>query len=360
MKAPAVLLIVLVSIIFISCEQNNDHFSSVKFGQCNAQQFIFQEQEKKLLLEPGRTSNSFRYFLTEGSTSFPVEVCINPDYYDFGTVRQIEILLGGDSIYKENITFYARALGPRLKQEADSIYDLYTKWYGSPDSVTIHHVYKDGIEAVNDTNIHRAIDPLAPAGKTAFWQMPNFKLTFDLPIPTKNQFLDSAYTYHWTASILYEVNEYDNIIKLIRDSIKQTLRPNDIISIQASRPKWINISDNYYDTQIEISITDISRLGKEEPRLVTGIRFDIILSDIFDDELCRMEDFTFELPDPLWITNSGVSNGLSGPYTYTKNYYSLSDEFIDFETARRYATQNSIKTKVDVKAVVFNDGNVLR
>jgi hypothetical protein len=95
-------------------------------------------------------------------------------------------------------------------------------------------------------------------------------------------------------------------------------------------------------------------------RGIVEIRFDIVISDSFDKELCRVPDITYEPEEPLWTTYSGLSIGSLAWETYSIEYSRLYTNGIEqFERARRYSTSNNVQAAAQVTGVVFDDGEVL-
>ena len=344
-----------------SCKNKADYFSSVNFGQDNAKDFIIKELKNKIFAKPDKDSASFSYFIKNNSNGFKVEVIVNPDGYKFGKIRQIKLNLGGDSSYNfGKKPIFSRAFGPRLKSDVDKIYYLYEEWYGKPDSATTKYKYKFDLSS---NTINREIDSSVPPGKVVYWHTKNYHLIFDLPIPEKNSHFDSAYTYDgYFTTVTYEMNNYNTIIQSIRDSIRKTLKPKDIISIEAWQPLWSTLNNNYFEgnTKFSINLSEIKRIDREEPRSVTGIKFDIVLYDKFGEKLYTIKDVEYEPKEPLWSTYGGLTTYSGDPITYSWKYNSSNINMAGLEKTRLYPNQNSINAKAEIKAIVFDDGFVLK
>jgi len=222
----------------------------------------------------------------------------------------------------------------------------------SNDPVDILFASKEDINKVDSSRIPQ---------KTVFWHKENFDLSFHLPFPEKEPHLDSALVYNF-AYINYKTVDYDNEISRIRDSIKKTLTPKDIINIRARNPEWSTLkkqSYSDYDSKFEVELDNIKRKDFEEERGVSSVRFDIVISDSFNKELYRIKDITYESNEPLMNGSSGLIKYGTPIISFTK-YRKTSNDAKGLEDARIYASQNKIKVNTDIKAVVFTEGSVLK
>jgi hypothetical protein len=367
MKTLTIPFILISMAVFSGCNNHGDHFAGVDFGKDNANNFIKTEIANKNFLIPSDDLTSFTYFIKDDMEYFPVEVTVNPDGYNFGKVRQLKIGLGGDTVYYRSMNSqYQRAYGPRLKSDVDKIYNLYEEWYGKPNSINIKTRVRSELEKYFSGDTSSTTIDTVILSKTAYWYNDNYRITFYLPTPVKNPLLNSEYTYSNETTIVYEMINYNKTIQAIRDSIIKTLEPNDIISINVNNPEWSILSHNYYgdNTQLTISIDEITRYDREIRQSVTAIRFDIILLDQFGEELYRLKDLTFEPKKRVYNIHDGViihdNFYIHNTSTITAKYNRLYDNSTEIEKARRYSSHHTIKATADIKAIVFENGAVIK
>ena len=152
------------------------------------------------------------------------------------------------------------------------------------------------------------------------------------------------------------MKDYQLTIKTIKDSIRKSLKANDLITITTHQPNWSNIDE--YIVALKIDVSDIHRKDREEKRCVTGVRFDIIFTDKFKEELCRIENVTYEPKEPL-CTSDGIFTYNNVTMSYTLKYSILGDVSKSYESARKYSRENKIYTEAKIKAVVLDDGTII-
>ncbi len=95
---------------------------------------------------------------------------------------------------------------------------------------------------------------------------------------------------------------------------------------------------------------------------ITDIKYDIVLTDKFDAELYRYKNIIYEPESPLWSGIEIQSNITFMGYgaEYSIKYWAMHNNNIDIEEARAYAKTNKIKVFADIKAVVFEDGSMIK
>ena len=374
------IIIFVSAVLLTACQSNNDPFKRVPLGQEAKVAFFKRMMDSKILSDPDKDSSDYRYTIRDKSFSFPCYVNANPDEYKFGKLKQLEQLevnLCGDSVYEAFGTemkppMFQRGGGPRRKKEVDKVFDLYKKWYGKPDSI---HYGRDSrnigteIKWIMDSISTRGLtrpktekksplsDSLNFLGGDVVWKQSNRLVIFVLPPPYKEKYfkMDSAYS---KVKIIYQNTDFQKTVATIRDSVRKTLKPNNIVTVDISKPKWTALtSQSYsdYDYQLAVEWYFPKRIDREEPKAVTAIRFDIILSDKFGEELCRLPDQTYECKEPLRQDAFRFGSMISGI-----KYHISSEKSIPFEKARRYSENNSIVCRADIKSIVFDDGTVLK
>ena len=126
-------------------------------------------------------------------------------------------------------------------------------------------------------------------------------------------------------------------------------------------PRWelnqesANHSNSVWDFKLDI--VDIMRQAPEEERSIKAIRFDIIFTDLFGEEISRLEDVTYELTTKLDAGRSFIFSRLQ-EYIYTYNMNS--DYALPVEKARRYAANNTLEVSTKTKAIVFANNEILK
>lgn len=334
----------MVCITLFGCGQPKDKLSRIDFGIDSYDWLLSDMLSEDIITEPDKDSLSYRYYIEDSDENkrIPVLIRINPDRYKFGSVRQIELDLAGDTIYWIDPPKFARGAGVRLCAEVDSIYALYVKWHGEPDSVSFEERQM----------VHKA-----------FWKKKNCIITFIHSIPREDVNFSDKMVYS-DAKIKYEMYGYEVEFNRIRDSIRQTLTPNDLINVTAWDPRWESIYGLYsfgYNRVFKVTLSDIKRKDREEPRAVIAFRFDVVLEDRFGTELHRFEDITIEPNRPLYgYYNTNFVLDFLSNQIYEVRYHSSGEHNASLEFARHYNESNEILVKTEIKAVVFQDGEILK
>lgn len=340
-KSKQYLICFFVTLFFsIGCGRNKDPFREVKFGKVNLFSFKNEMIDRGVLSEPEIDSTSFRYFLIHENDSSKWVVETNPGDYNFGVLRQLEINLSGDSLIIGGKHVYSRGMGARRKDDINKIVSIYKEWYGKPDSI------RRDFKGMYDRFI---------------WILQDYKLTIDKPKPQKDKFYVDSICYG--GSVVYEMIGYEDAVEKIRDSIRSQNTPNDIISARTYNPRWeINKGASQFDPDIKflVNLHSFTRKDREDLRGVVSVKFDIVIENEFGDELVRIGNGVYTPPEPLETNYSGIANSFWGYEVYSVDYYSNSYDAVNLESAREYSEINKIKAFVDIKAVVFEDGEVLK
>jgi hypothetical protein len=372
-KKLSILFAILIGFIISSCNNNDDLFSKVKFGETSENSFLNEQVNKGVFLDPNEDSTLYKFYFKTGKDSILTNVTLNYDKPKYGNIRTIKISLGGDtckSLYEGMKDFYLRARGSRLKSDVDKIYNQYVEWYGKPDSIYYPRIFELKEERKATISI---------------WYKEGYKIIFNIPYATKENTKDSAliygngyelwndyinevpennkyYEYSEPLSIVYQVNNYYAIMKSLKDSIRKNLKPNDIVSNTVMTYEWSNIASPIYDRKINFTLGSISRIDAEEPKKVKAVRFDLVFYDQFGEEMYRIPNWTYQLEFPIegGYFNKKVS---STPFTapqFTLSYYTMSKDGLNLEKIRKYKQNNVVICKIDFKAVVFEDNTVCK
>jgi len=284
---------------------------------------------------------------------------LNPDNYNYGSLRQIRINLGGDTTYSifDRRPIFKEGQGIRLKSEIDAIYNYYIRIYGKPDSV-------NEIMNQNRIRLFGEEDTILPI-VTSKWFLKDFNITFFRPEPYRSSYKKDKFVYDEKAYIQYEVKDYLAQLHKIQETIRLSLKPNDMIRINFGYPYWKILKPQRYsdfdDRKFTVELRTVFRKDREEPRKIVAIKYDIVLVDRFDTELFRFKDTALELSEPLGPReNASLFMVDSYNLQFTSIYYSGQTAAKNLEQARIIAETSTVTVKADIKAIVFEDGQVLK
>lgn len=342
-----------------SCHKNRDPLKKLEIGDSlyttRSEQFI----KQKIFTRTQEDSTILKYFFPAKVSPNYGYVILNPDNYNFGTLRQIKINLGGDTTYGifDRKPAFRPGRGIRLKSEVDAIYSFYISNYGKPDSIKeIMPTNRLVLFGENDTILPMIISK---------WFLKDFHITFFRPEPYRSSYKNNNYVYDEKGYILYEINDYAKKLHDIQESIRLSLKPNDMIRINFGYPYWEILRPKNYsdfdDRKFTVELRNVFRKDREEPRKIVAIKYDLILIDRFDTELFRYKDNTLDLSEPLSPReNASLFMVKSYNLQFTSIYYSGQTAAKNLEKARITAETSTVTVKADITAIVFDDGQVLR
>ena len=110
-------------------------------------------------------------------------------------------------------------------------------------------------------------------------------------------------------------------------------------------------------------VEDLSRLDKEEPRRIKGIKFDLVITDSFKEVLFRFKNLTIELPKGSYL-ESEASNRKASTVVFkvypNKRFWADFYRYENSELSRlkRYSENNTIKVEPIIKTILFEDGSI--
>ena len=362
------ILTICVLLLLISCSKNSDSFSDIEFGKISETKFINLMKSEKVLIPDSKDTTYLRYFLNVRGKKIPTLVYINEINwnYNFGKLRKIELDVGTD---KSENNYDCKGCGPISKEDVDLIYNFYVEQYGKPDSLVEKNKYRYSpmelaYEIMSNKplpNNPSKLDRSIPKSKKAIWFKKNFKLTIDIPHPIKNESKGGKFYYNMShdsyVSINYEMINYKNEIKRIQDSIRILLKPNDILELSVYNPKWVKL--NAYTTRFELDLLDLKRKDFEEPRSIKGFKYDIVLTDSFNEELYRFDNIrTYDIDNSANYINIGTGQILQMNFYVDYNNFSKAGEKL--ESIRNYMNTNPVKIKADIKKILFEDNTILQ
>ncbi len=365
MKKVIFSVLIVTTALCLSCNKITDIFSEVKFGEISQLNFEKEMLQNKIF-NKNKDSLGFTFHMQVDTLKLPVSIYTNNDNFytfgKFGKLRNLSIDLTDYESRKSDFGDFFETLPTGMsKSNVDKIYQKYVLNYGEPDSLIEKDEYdKDFMPK----------GLVIPKSKKAVWLTKNFKLTFNMPFP--NTAKDKNYEYYYgrdfgeKASINYEMYNYKEECDRIRDSIRKTYQPNDIVKMVAYKPEWVTINEIHnghrYNTMFKITCGRLERKDVLDPRRVKAIRYEIVITDLFKKELYRITDLTYELKNPLNpIYNSGglveVYDSNQNPgITYSAKFNEKNEKL---ENLKKYNFSNSVKCNVDIKSIVFDDGDIL-
>jgi len=313
--------------------------------------------------------NIFRYYFINGKDSIYTDVHINSDSYYYGKLRILKFDLRDDTTYIASRKYFDRSSGPRDIKTVDKLLSWFIEYYGEPtDSIPV--TPRDRFPMLfDDENItpegkYREIFEIQPKPGSFIWEKENFTIEFYRK--KAERFLNDTTpaTRYRDANVIYKIHGYEKELKKITEPIRANFKAEDVARVIVDNPKWEQLRKNSYwdyDYKFVIDIEHVIRSGKEEPRKITDVQFDIILTDAFGKELCRLVDLDLKLSEPVELNLGAFMTG-DNRFVYSKAYNSLyKDELTNgLEQARKLHQNNRLKFYTKVKAVVFEDGEILR
>nr|WP_315184100.1 hypothetical protein [uncultured Flavobacterium sp.] len=371
------LTLIMLITIFLSCCNgiNSDPFEKIEFGKVLKKHFVNEMIEKKVFKvffddkEKPKDTTGFGYIFGD----LPMKVNFNEEFastkYDFGNLRKLILTVGQDTI-EYGRTW--RASGKISKKDVDELYNNYVKIYGKPDSLGVINEYRfelSDLFSSKESNKPKKIDDRYYAGKKAVWKRNNFNLTFEIPTLRKLKTDNESVFYQKKSDnsyikIVYEMKDYEKEFKRIQDSIASTLKPKDLVMISTGDCEWSKISNNYNDSRLEIKINNISRLDRDEPKRIKGVRFDLIIEDSFKEELFKAENLTIELPVNSYL-ESRPEKGEVGQLMDVNLNRTFWTEFNSRGNSKllnlkRYNENNKVNIICKIRSVLFENGSVLK
>src|SRR5699024_10572515 len=190
-------------------------------------------------------------FLNTGSDSMKVDFTLNPDGFYFGKLRSIEIDLIQDTseTRKAEVEDATKTNRFRVfattKKRIDNIYDYFKEYYGRPDNSIQKHK-ETGISYMSAFGINY---PDSIKITTTIWKMDEFQILFERDNAKKIPGMDGQ--FYLTANIEYRVEEYEQILTSLKDSLRKKLTPEDVIELNRwSVPEFENVSGNRFQRRI--------------------------------------------------------------------------------------------------------------
>lgn len=404
-KLNYILLILLIVLFFFNCSNKNNRLWDPLLGiKINDSETIWKSKVDSLVklgiltdqnvLDEEFTGRKFRdelvyrHFITNGQDSIQSDVYFNVDGYQFGEIRSIKYDLGSDSIYSYYKTkHYARNSGPIPVTELNKLKDWVIDYYNEPtDTFGIFKLSNKTLETdslFSNNSIRKRLKAISANKKfqeehsaeneflqkyglqknigSLVWEKDNYTIELHGLLEDSIKDNDSLIEEYENAFLLFRSKTLTSDLKQISDSLKQFLKPNEIIKIDISGPYWkeLNPNINDYDTEMIIRIEKPIVVAREISKNISNIQITIIIEDIFEDELFRIENIKAKLNPSINYQSGGIIETFSSnDFVHTTKYNKQNHKSILFEEARN--SKQGLKSTYIVDAIVFNDGTVLK
>ena len=158
--------------------------------------------------------------------------------------------------------------------------------------------------------------------------------------------------------VYYRVHNYDELRARIRDSIRRTYTPDDLMQIYCSNLEFMKEKDQIGFTKLRLSITSsgYNNYKDEEERDITDVKYDIVFCNRFEEEIFRIPNieihFEESIPRNSQIRDFKVSYRHSFVYRYPL------DEGLS--KLVHLHSNDGLVIKPDVEAIRFEDGKILK
>lgn len=390
-----------------SCGQSQDPLRVIKFGQDSISyaRKIIDEMDNSWALQKyskyvydnydNQIVSQVSIVLSSDSSYLGSEISLWPIY---NKGPQTFALL--KSMWKiSNKTKKYHYPGPLPSSAIDSLWDLYHKWYGIPDYLweeadTIYisrgmvahghrypgfpnDIFSRGIsqELINisnkcfcclgydiikqyaNSNIDTMIIDRTNIKRKAFWNTENYQVSFSYPF--KYRYIhDTTDLYCEGAEIDYQMHNYEEVRKHIVDSICKTFQISDLVYLNLYGFGDTPNSQNYWTDYGWFAYTTIGRPANLDQRIITSVRYEIIMKDAYGEILYR------STPQTLDIVKDARKGVDIHPMYQGMTFYHSYISFLTYDSkllqVRNYAKHNEVKYILRPLAVVFSNGEVLR
>jgi len=282
--------------------------------------------------------------------------------------------------------------GPLPSSIIDSLWNLYHKWYGTPDYIfeVIDTLYiKNGkyssfpIETTNifsrsigtevsykgllekrydilkryvNSPIDTIIIDTENIKRKAFWNTKNYQVSFYYPYKHRSVY-DSTQLYCEGAEINYKMNNYEEVIKHLEDSIRKSYKIDDLIWLGVRN--FMSATDLVHWTDYAWgAFTTIGRPANLDQRFITSVRYEIIMKDAYGEELYR------STPQTLDIVKDALEGATTCPMPAGATFYNSYLSCLIYDSklleVREYAKHHKVTYSMNPIAVIFSTGEVLR
>lgn len=266
----------------------------------------------------------------------------NNDGYFEGNLRSLKVwLMRSDTL----------GMIPIKLSEVYQLYRSIEDKYGKPDSLRIFTL-KSLKNPPPDYSIEK--DSIIKNGLHAYWN--NDKVHIRFYAPASDDDIGKCQRF---SEIIISSQNAEQEKSVIKERIRKSLLPKDLLTWTVETPYWTESSEYIRDRKMNYIISNVRRIGREEPRTITAAKFDFICLNAFKEELFRIQDVEITFAQPLWISDEGTTfTNTDLKYTASTQYASFNSKFNGFERARD--NPDNFKYKAIPTIVVFDDGTVLK
>lgn len=420
-------VILWFAIGIFSCTQNQDPLRVIKFGQDSiwqANKIISEFDDSWVLKKYFKYSEYFGYM---GMS----------DIYNNRIISRINISLSSDSSYwsqeglhvnhfykipqpfsvikslweKTSRTKKIAGSGPLPSSKIDSLWNLYHKWYGTPnflleqaDTIYINQgvVYHekeslnsyldlhssshinfkllwqithsigeqlgyisdkglcclgyDIIKQYKDSMIDTMIIDSTNIMRKAIWNTENYQVSFFYPFQYR-YIHDTTNLYCANAEINYQILNYEEVREHMADSIRKTYQIDDFIYLSLNDYTHNNPQSHWTDYGW-LGFVTIGRPSNLDKRLIISVRYEVIMKDTYDEILYR------SAPQTLDIVKDARKGAITHPMVsgefFSHSYISFLTYDSKLSRVKNYAKHNKVKCILRPLAIIFNTGEVVR
>ncbi len=369
MKTKLYYILILLALIY-SCNPRIDNpLMNFQIGESEEswKKKIKQDFESGLLTEQYENEDIYRYYFVNGKDSIFADVHFNSDNYNFGKLRTLKFDLRGDTTNYFRKKEYMRSYGPRSIKTVDKLLDWFIEYYGSPNDSIPKIPLEEQVallnKKLNSDEKFQEIYYIKPEMGALIWTKDNYTIEFYRQEEIKLPFDTVPVQDYSNAYIVYKIKNLEEELKKVTEPIRIKFSAKDVAHVSVEYPEWEKLNNkNYweYDYEFKIDISQVQRIGREEPRNITDVQFDIVLTDAFENEICRLRDIKCELDEPIELHKGFLIPSVDFVYTMQYNSHSNHVDVINLEKARELNKTNKLKCHSEVTAVVFEDGEVLK
>ncbi len=298
-----ILIIFIISLLLFACKSKMENpLMGFKLGEdeLSWKKKIKQNQIDGLLSMPNKDSTINRYYFKKGKEKIFSDIDINSDGYSYGNLRIIKFHLGSDTINLFGTNEFRRTAGSRAKKDIDKLFNWFVELYGKPND-TISSSFFNSISSKTKNPEDKFLDlfDVKPEDGAYIWHRDNYQIEFSKDLSFS---FNSDSTKYRHPHVIFRLNSYEKEIKKVAEDVRKKMKPNDVARAELRDPWWEKLYPaNYwdYDYRFKITISNVYRIGKEEPRNMIAVQFDIVFTDIFETEISRINDVKLELSRPI-------------------------------------------------------------
>jgi hypothetical protein len=258
-------LILLLFIAVIGCGAPTLSLPNIDYGKENFDHFVANGIATGMLSAVEDRDGWYKYQIQLEDTSLSVYLEVNPDGYYWGNVRQIKLHLGGDTVIWSK-QFHSSGGGYRKSHELQKMYLGLCDILGKPDNLSRPRTTlftDDELEAAAQygESFPSVKAPPKPPSYFAEWDFKKCKVTLDFNTPFSDitDQWGSNNFYSEDSNIIFSMPNYESRIQEIRDSIRATLGPNDLIGMYVAAPKWVDLNPSSpyeFDTRMMVEFSE--------------------------------------------------------------------------------------------------------